>query len=584
MRATYTQEATAIVSRQRYIRAVATAALAAGGALVTTSVLATPAHAGEYHVYSCRTPTGQVAPTEGWSAPEHSGDDTTSDTCEAGGGLVAGLDAHVAHPAVTDRATWSFEAPLGETVASATLWRAGEAVGQIETGSSYVFWLTGVANSGPETQVFEKCEVIRCPAAGNFADPLAPSNQVVVPNTALGSPYLSLNASCDSLGAACAAAEGSKDGYAAMIELFAADLVLSESASPSVSAVEGDLASSPTVSGTSDVAFHATDPGSGIYEVVFQIDGQVVSTVVPEEDGGRCRDVGETTDGLPAFLYPQPCPTSLSADVPFDTAGLSNGAHHLLVSVLDAAGNATSVLDREITVANPSAPGGSGTARGPANGQDPSEEATLTAGWKGHAGTRFSGAYGATRTVEGLLAGPEGHGIADAQIEVSELPASSGAQARVLATPRTTADGRWRLSLPRGIPSCELRFAYRSHLGDATPVATRTLTLSVHAGLELDIAPRVASSGGAILFTGRLLGQPIPAGGKQLVLEARSPGSRWIEFHVVRAGARDGGRFHFAYRFHLAGPASYQFRALSEAEADYPYAGGGSNVVGVYER
>ena len=48
--------------------------------------------------------------------------------------------------------------------------------------------------------------------------------------------------------------------------------------------------------------------------------------------------------------------------MPFDTTGLSNGAHHLVVSVLDAAGNSAPVLDREIDVDNPIPPPPPGTA------------------------------------------------------------------------------------------------------------------------------------------------------------------------------------------------------------------------------
>jgi hypothetical protein len=371
-----------------------------------------------------------------------------------------------------------------------------------------------------------------------------------------------------------------------MVELFAADLVLSQPTPPSVSAVGGGLAEDPAVSGTSDVAFHATDPGSGVYEAIFQVDGQIVSRGVLDEDGGRCRDVGGTTDGLPAFLYTQPCPAAVSVDVPLDTTGLSNGVHHLLVSVTDAAGNATTALDREITVANPVSPGagsGSGaTKRGPANGEDSSEHATLTARWRGAAGAHLSGRYGELRAIEGRLTGPEGRGIAGAEVEVGELPAYAGATTRALAAPRTDAEGRWSLALPRGLSSCRLRIAYRSHLGDALPVATRTLSLTVPAALRLRVAPRTASSTGAIRFSGRLLGGPVPPGGKQLVLEARSPGGSWIEFHVIRTGAH--ARFSYRYRFRLPGPASYQFRVLCEQEADFPFATGASNVVGVFER
>jgi hypothetical protein len=39
-----------------------------------------------------------------------------------------------------------------------------------------------------------------------------------------------------------------------------------------------------------------------------------------------------------------------------------------------------------------------------------------------------------------------------------------------------------------------------------------------------------------------------------------------------------------SYRFKFPGPADYQFGVLCEAEADYPFATGASNVVGVFER
>lgn len=614
------------------IIAAARGVLATAVALVVTLAFAGPAaRAGEYHVYSCRTPSGGVAPVDGWSEGTHSGEDVTLDTCEeAGGGLIAGMDAHVAHSAETDKATWAFEAPANEAISGATLMRAGETVPISNPETAYTFWLAGIADSGSETEVFEECGSKRCSHEGSFTEPLASENRVEVPESALGGRHLYLNVSCASLVTSCASAAGGKAGYAATIELFAADFVLSESESPTVSAVAGSLAEAPTVSGTSDVAFQASDAGSGVYEVVFKVDGAVLSTVVPEEDGGRCHDVGGTTDGLPAFLYTQPCPAALSVDLPFDTTALANGAHDLLVSVLDAAGNATTVLDRKITVANAVAPaggtggsgaGGSGAsgsgasgdgpngaggtessgsttssagaavaagvaaaALGAANGTNASDQATLTAVWRGHPGAGLSGAYGVARTLEGRLTAPGGAPISGAQIEISALASYAGATARALPTPRTGAAGRWSLALPRASSSEVLRFTYRSHLGAAQPVATRTLTLSVRAGLELSIAPRIASADGEIRFGGRLLGGPVPTGGKQLVLEARSPGGRWVEFHVIRGRPGAGGRFRFTYRFHLPGPVHYQFRVLCEAEADYPFATGSSNVVGVYER
>ncbi len=104
----------------------------------------------------------------------------------------------------------------------------------------------------------------------------------------------------------------------------------------------------------------------------------------------------------------------------------------------------------------------------------------------------------------------------------------------------------------------------------------------MHAGLSLSIRPRVASVGRSISFRGRLLGAPLPRGGKQLVLEARAPRGRWIVFNVIRTRAH--GQFRAKYRFRFPGPATYQFRVHCEAEAAYPYAAGNSNTVSVRER
>jgi hypothetical protein len=55
-----------------------------------------------------------------------------------------------------------------------------------------------------------------------------------------------------------------------------------------------------------------------------------------------------------------------------------------------------------------------------------------------------------------------------------------------------------------------------------------------------------------------------------------------VRFNVIRTDRR--GRFRTTYRFQQPGTATYRFRALSLAEAAYPYAAGGSNVVRVSKR
>jgi hypothetical protein len=547
-------------------------------AAVALAASAGTAQAGEYHVYSCRTPSGEAAPTDGWSGSVAGTRAYVADSCsQPNGALVGALDTQTTRIANTDRAIWTFAAPTGEAISGATLWRGGDADGGATVSAVYEFWFAGPENLF-ETPLddFGQCEGdSQCPAGvGNASEPLSPENRLNVPSPNLGT-RLFMDVSCiGGTGFECPSGKADPNGYAAVVNLYAADITLEQNSGPTATNVSGELASAPAVRGTSDVAFSASDPGSGVYEAVFSVDGQVVQASVVNENGGRCRDVGQTTDGRAAFLYVQPCLASVSADMGFDTTKVSNGQHRLIVTAIDAAGNAAPVLDREVTVANP--PG-----VGPPNGTNASAQATLVTQWKGSKRASITSGYGRVQTVVGQLTGAGGAPISGALIDVSETPSFQGSKPVAMASPRTGTDGRFSVRVGRGASSSTLRFAYRSHLGDSPPVAASALSLRVRAGISLEVAPRTASVGRSIFFRGRLLGGPIPRGGKQLVLEARSPGSPWIEFNVVRANAR--GRYRASYRFKFPGPNVYQFRVRSEAESDYPFAAGSSNVVRVRE-
>jgi hypothetical protein len=551
-------------------------------ALVPMAALApVSAVAGQYHVYSCRTPSGETAPADGWSGTTAVGgdaDDSAVDTCAQGGALTAALGDQSSHIANTDRATWSFETPLGDRLVGATLWRAGYLHGAAGEESTYELWMDGPI----ATDIFEGCIYsLRCSGVGVSGEAMSGANRVVVPAGNLGL-HLDLNVECATgeVVGECEGGFGDPNGYAAVIYLYAADLILEQDEGPTTSNVSGELVSAATVGGTSDVAFSASDPGSGVYEAVFSVDGQVVQRTVVDEDGGRCRDVGQTTDGLPAFLYLQPCPASVSADVGLDTTAIANGTHHLVVSVIDAAGNAATVLDRNITIENSQPPGGQSAAVGGPNGTNASTQAALTVGWKGAKGKRLTSSYGHPQAIVGRLTGPGGVPIEGAHIDVLATPAYAGASAAAMLGPTTGTNGRFSMKLPAGLSSRTLHVMYSSTAG-MPPVATKTLTLSVRAGVTLRISPRTATVGHSVHFSGRLRGGPVPGDGKLLVLEARSPGGAWLEFDVIRTSSH--GRYHASYRFKFPGPASYQFRVLCEAEADYPFATGSSPVVSVFE-
>ncbi|HTA37106.1 MAG TPA: hypothetical protein VK761_10350, partial [Solirubrobacteraceae bacterium] len=443
------------------VRRIFNAALATS---LVLGVVAASAHAGTYHVYSCRTPGGGVAPVDGWSGSVALGgafDDYTLNTCGEGGALIAALGDQTIHAANVDQASWMFAAPTGFRVLAATLWRVAGAQGGHGLDSTYQAWLAAPSITTP----FDECLYSQgCPLKGEPGQPLSPLNRLVIPAASVGQTLYASAACGGGPGKECPAGSGDANGFAAALYLYAADITLEQPEGPHASSTGGELASAATVHGSSDVTFDATDPGSGVYEAVFSIDGQVVQRTPLDANDGRCRDVGQTTDGTAAFLYVQPCVASLSADVPFDSTAVANGAHHLLVDVIDAAGNAAPVLDRTVTIDNPPA-GGAAGAPGPPNGVNASAQAALSVQWRGTRKARLISGYGRAHVVAGRLTAPGGAPISGATIELHATPASAGARPIAMPSPRTDASGRFSVRLSGGLSSRTLRFAYRAHVG-----------------------------------------------------------------------------------------------------------------------
>lgn len=469
------------------------------------------------------------------------------------------------------------------------MWRAGDAEGGSALNATYQFWFS----SPTEPEVFSECIYsVGCIKTVGEADvPLSVANILAVPAKDVGE-HVYVNASCGGLPTyKCPSGKGDANGYATVVYLYAADLTLEQTSQPIAGNVTGELATAPTLTGTADLSFEAFDAGSGVYQAVFSVDGGELGRTLIDENGGHCRDVGGTSDGLPAFLYLQPCAASVSADVPFDTTSVADGTHHLVVAVTDAAGNSTVVLDRKVQFANhsgtsptipPSTGGATAPVLGGANGTPATSGASLSARWSSNAHSSLVARFGAAQTVSGRLSAPGGQAIAGAVVQARFLPAFLGARPQQLQAARTDANGHFSLRLPRSLPSGRLTLSYGARDGQATPDVTAALTLTVRASLSLHVTPRSSYVGGTIRFAGKLHGVSLPRGGKQLVLEARTPNGAWRQFRVLDTGAH--GSFRASYRFRLPGPIIYQFRALSPHEADFPYAAGASNVVSVHER
>jgi hypothetical protein len=522
-------------------------------------VLAAAAHAGRYHAYSCRTPSGESAPADGWSGSTTGLPVLAEDTCgKSGGALVAAL-GQARRTTNSSMAQWTFTDPVNERLVGATLWRAGDTDGGAMAAATYQFWLSGPV----ETNIFDECvNGLGCVGQGTFSQPLAPENRVVVPEANLGS-NLQATASCGGdPGFTCKEGEHDASGYAAVVNVYAADLVLEQTEPPSASNVSGPLASEQPVHDASDLIFSATDPGAGVYQAIFNIDGHVVQDTVINENAGHCRNVGQTTDGLPAFLYLQPCPKSLTADVGFDTTKVSNGTHHLIVTVSDAAGNTATVLDRSIVVQN--------------------ELGMCNAECDGHASLHATNAQLLRKPIArryansgllltGQLSDHTGAPMKAAMIELRQQASYPGAANLLVRTTTTDAKGGWKLRVPKG-PSRVVTVGYRSRSNNPTFATQLQYRETVAADVQLS-APRRARPGKTFAFRGELAGGYIPPGGALVSLEILFAGE-WREIALLRTNRH--GAFAYRYTFAAIGPATYRFRAQLPHTIGYPFASGAS--------
>jgi hypothetical protein len=360
-----------------------------------------------------------------------------------------------------------------------------------------------------------------------------------------------------------------------------------DDSSPPVGGLTGSATDAQTWSGIVRFGLNAADVGGGVHRAVVEVDGSDALSVPVGEVSPYCRDIGPSPS-LNEFAAAQPCPLRIDGGtLDVDSAKLAQGRHVVRVLLEDAAGNRTAIFGpvvRSIAASGAIGPGSDPALRGAANGDGASDQARLSAHWGVRGSrTRLVSPFGRVHVVRGRLRAQDGAPIANAVIDVvSKTTAVNARELVKRAGPRTASDGSWRLALPREVSSRDLTFRYRSHVNDTIPTATAAVRLRVRAGLRLAVHPRVARRGQAIRFAGSLLGGPLPPGGKQIVLMARASHGGWVRFNVIRTDR--AGRFHATYRFQQPGAAAYRFRALSLAEAAYPYAAGGSNVVRISKR
>jgi hypothetical protein len=188
--------------------------------------------------------------------------------------------------------------------------------------------------------------------------------------------------------------------------------------------------------------------------------------------------------------------------------------------------------------------------------------------------------YGQPVEIEGKLGDAAGNPRAGSVIKVLERVDLPGRDWLEIAAVRTSASGAFKFKALGG-PARTLRFVYP---GTATTRSrTEDVELQVRAGVTLRPSRRTAWNGDEVIFRGRLQGQPIPAAGKLLALQAKTARG-WRTFATPRARATDG-RFSADYRFTgTSVTARYTFRVVVPKESGYPYAWGASPLTSVLVR
>ena len=332
--------------------------LALGGALD-----AAVARAGTYEVAICHDPaSGWTAPTDGISYPSAGAyvDAGVYDGCGATGYVYASVDGIAAH-GPGDIAVWQFTAPPATTIADALVYR-GFSVGPSAAYRSPIAELEAVSSSGASSVLAACAQTYGCLSAGT--GPLSefdPANVLDFTGLA-GVTAIDGTAGCGG-GLTCAPGGGAScpelgsDPCIAGNDLYAMVVTLEDDTAPTVSSVGGTLVAPGAIAGVADVDFAATDTGSGLYSAAVMVDGVTLARSLVDGNDPRCVPIdGPGSAGAATavmrFSWTVPCALAGSGTVALDTRVLADGAHSVVVSVFDAAGNAATAWSGTIHTDN----------------------------------------------------------------------------------------------------------------------------------------------------------------------------------------------------------------------------------------
>lgn len=319
--------------------------LAGAVVLLLAALAGTPAYAGEWMQVSCLNPNQSAAPSQGWSSFAGGGGygSNNSTSCGPGNPMFAILSTD-AGVAVGSDETLQYTPPGGSTLAGGSVDVSFYADGRgYDASGTAVAYTPEYAYNG--SNVFFQC-ASGLPACANGTYDF--SGVLDLPSGRGGDLYLS--AGCGG-GSGYWCDEGGSEGAWSLVRVWWANLLLTNDSTPAANNITGTLLT-PDARGSDELVFTASDPaGPGVYEITAEAGGTVLYHGTPDNNGGQCSPVGESSGAL-MFDATQPCKQSESVDLQVNTTPLHDGAHALKVTIQDAAGNTSVVYDNTISTHN----------------------------------------------------------------------------------------------------------------------------------------------------------------------------------------------------------------------------------------
>jgi hypothetical protein len=530
----------AALPRVRGRALVLASALIVPGTLAAPMLIdAAPVYAGTLMIASCVNPNQSAAPSEGWSSFAAGGGygSNNSTSCGPGSPMYAILSTDAA-VGVGSAETLQYIPPddsrlIGGSI-DVSLYADG---GGLDASGTAVAYSPNYAYDGSD--VFFQCASGLTPCANGTNDF---SGVLGIPGGRGGNLYLS--AGCGGqAGQACD--ERGSEGAWSLVRLWWANLLLENNSAPTGSGFTGSLLQ-PNAHGTADLQFTAGDPGSGVYSVTLQIDGQTAYQGTPDGNSGHCATVGSASGAL-MFDYQQPCKQTEAVDVPVDTTRLADGAHTLKVIVTDAAQNSSVVYDGTITTANRTTV--SSLLSSPI-AASPGTEPIYTIVLDKHTaalGKNVKRSYEASAlSLSGQLhnlVGATAPGVTVSLIVENGSPPDG--RLAVVAHTITNAAGEWTLHAPKG-PSRQLRIVYGRAANAAIAGAGVGIKETVSPVLDL----HVGTPGGArLVFSGRLAIRPLGSPRPLVTIETRAAHEWEAVGHAIRVAPN--GTYRYVYRSSL---------------------------------